>query len=134
MIDHVELILTLVSALQDCTLVGSPAPRVRDIYEYMRAKPQPGDLVVETSTAYKNPKDPARIGVLLRTEDRLVCRHERDDVNLERCEECPEDERCMDHFTWVHCLSDENRRHRWHNAGFVRVPRDWGTYRRELKW
>jgi hypothetical protein len=48
-----ELIRTLAVHLYRATLVGDPAPVVRRMLDWMR-HPQPGDLVMEHSTAYRS--------------------------------------------------------------------------------
>lgn len=128
-----EALITLGEALQRAVTVGNPAPVVRRLGDWMRSEPLAGDLVLETSTKHRGAL-PARLGIYLRTERRGVCHHEREDVNLEKCVECPESDRGSERFVWIETLLPPcgNRarcpdlscthRHRWYNASFVRLP------------
>lgn len=51
MISVRETVRILTQHLYSATLVGHPAPVVQHMYDWMK-HPRPGDLVVETSTAY----------------------------------------------------------------------------------
>lgn len=127
------IIAVLADALTDCVFVGKPAPLVQRLLDWMRQPLQPGDLVVEQSTR-RRPPSTARVGIVLKTEDRKLCRHELDDPNLESCAGCPPDERHRELFTWIEILNPPCgnstscadlrcvHRHRWFNANFLRIP------------
>lgn len=129
----IEALITMGEALSTAVTVGNPAPVVKRMHDWMRAAPEPGDLVLETSTMHRG-ASPDRLGTFMRTERRAVCHHEREDVNLDSCTECPDSDRMVDRFVWievllppcgdrVHC-GDRScpHRHRWHNASFIRIP------------
>lgn len=129
----IEALITMGEALSRAVTVGNPAPVVKRMHDWMSAAPEPGDLVLETSTMHRG-ASPDRLGTFMRTERRAVCHHEREDVNLETCAECPANERMHERYVWIETLLPPcgNRercadrtcphRHRWHNASFIRLP------------
>lgn len=106
------------------TLVGNPAPYVRDLHTWLKTL-VPGALVMETSTYYTRTDHKQAIGIFEQNETRLVCKHEHADPNLEKCETCTgatdDDYRWTEHYTWLRCR--DGSRHRWYNADFIRIPR-----------
>lgn len=123
MIDH-ETIIALARLIQTLSCVGNPAPVVKRIGEWCRAEPRLGDLVVEMSS---HRIDTDRVGLWLRREDRRVCRHEREDVDHPGCsdQDCAEwhsDDMPPERFVWILVQREPERKCRWHNASFIRIP------------
>lgn len=102
MIDPLEQIHTLACALYDMTLVGNPPPKVQRMHESL-TDPQPGDLVVEISGAFR----PASVGVLLRVEP-----------------EFPDDEGSRWRRWVIEPLGAPGKEQGWVDARFVAVPTD----------
>jgi hypothetical protein len=129
-VDHRTLI-ALAKILQAATCVGTPAPIVRRIADWCRAAPQPGDLVVEMSS-YRMAAD--RVGLYERTEIKRLCYHETNDVNHPGCNEpdCVQwrnEDGCPEHFVWILVQREPERRCRWHNASFFRLPKNEAQWR-----
>lgn len=104
------------------TLVGDPAPRVKKIGDRMCA-PVPGDLVLETSTIYREGERyesliGCRLGRLVRTAREDVCTAEQwyDHEGGEASGEPIPTER-----VWYIEIAD-GREYRWRNASFIAVP------------
>ena len=123
-IDH-ETIIALAQTIHTLMLIGNAPPIVKRIYAWCKAPPQPGDLVVELSSR-KVQAD--RVGLFERYEERRVCSHERADVNHPGCT----DPDCLEyrteiggeHFTWILVQRHPRRNCRWHNASFLRQPKN----------
>jgi hypothetical protein len=109
--DKTTAIIVLAEALQATTHVGSPAPRVERLRNWMKAPLQTDDLVVEMSTAHRGP-DPSRVGSVLRIS-RHRSPYDRVTEILLLDPPCGK-EHCEDQA----CI----HRQRWSNATFVRVP------------
>jgi hypothetical protein len=103
-----RLIEALAYNLYRATIVGDPAPFVRELGTRM-ANPQPGDLVLETTTLRRPNSYGARLGRLLRIVDEPFPDWPDDegDAPLER--------------VWYITLPD-GREYRWTNASFIAVP------------
>lgn len=138
-----KLFAGLAGVLMKTTLVGQPAPIVTRIYERMKA-PQPGDIVLETSTMYRQAEDWYKgFGVLLE--------HRREwwetDADWEK--HCAEEraahedflkgpyahpgdadepwepgERMKDHAWYIQYGSGERDICRWVNCEFLAIPTD----------
>lgn len=104
-------LIVLAEALQAATCVGTPAPLVTRLQDWMSAPLQVGDLVVETSTSHRGP-DPSRVGVVLRIS-RHRSPYERVTEILVLDPPCGR-MRCRNQK----CI----HRRRWSNARFIRVP------------
>lgn len=131
----VEALFATGDALWGAVLCGQPTKYQRDLMDFMK-NPKPGDLVMEI-TAYRHPKW-QRVGTLLRVEDVRACNHMRADVDLKDCTdaEClkylPQEERMLDRFYWIETIYNE---HRWHNARFIRIPRNQAELLKEVpRW
>jgi hypothetical protein len=104
------------------TLVGSPAPRVRDLGERMRS-PRPGDLVLETSTVYREGDHyesliGCRLGRLLRRPRENVY------TDAEWVEQGGKpDEPIPTEQVWYIELAD-GREYKWVNADFIAIPEE----------
>lgn len=129
-IDHGALI-AIARLIRNLTIVGSPCPIVGRISDWCNATPQPGDLVIETSS---HRMDADRVGLFERFEERVVCHHELKDVEHPGClepgcaewrSECPRPER----FVWILVQRNPERRCRWHNARFMRLPKNEAQWR-----
>jgi hypothetical protein len=111
------------------TLVGSPAPRVAELYRELSA-PQVGDLVLEVSTApfirdvrkaekfKESLAEGAYLGYLVSITNEPVCQ-------VHECEE-PWDEAFQGgpeplEKVWTLRTLLTGRLHRWHNARFIKV-------------
>lgn len=119
-----ETLIAIARLIQSTTCVGSPAPVGRRIGDWCRATPEPGDLVVEMSSRLQNPD---RVGLFERFEERRVCNHERIDVDHPGCTEpdCLEwkaEDGRPERFVWILVQREPERRCRWHNANFLRLP------------
>lgn len=115
------------------TLVGNPAPAVKEQFE-RTTNPQPGDVVLETSTVWtwakhsdEAPRDqyPA-LGVLLRvvqepivTAEQLSKLHAEGDHYVRAGETL--DEIPKERVTYIRPLDGSVPEYRWTNASFIRV-------------
>jgi hypothetical protein len=120
-----RLIAGVAGVLMKTTLVGQPAPIVARIYERMRG-PQPGDLVLETSTMYRQSEDWYKgCGILL--EHRIEW-WETDDQFRQYCLENDENpataERLTDHAWYIQYGPQPDDVCRWVNCDFVTIPTD----------
>jgi hypothetical protein len=129
-IDH-DAIIAIARLVQTATSVGSPAPIVKRVGDWCHATPQPGDLVVEMSSSRM---DGDRVGLFERFEERRVCSHEISDVTHPGCidpdcAEWREESRRGERFVWILVQRDPERRCRWHNANFLRLPNNEAQWR-----
>lgn len=122
MSDNARLLHVLAYRLYLSTLVGSPAPNVRQLGDRM-TQPVPGDLVMEISTIYhdgSNPKFPdrtaERMGILLRDARELVCTPE------EWTEQGGEQGEPIPNQRVFYLALPDGREYRWHNANFIAIP------------
>lgn len=105
------------TAWSNC-LVGNQAPRVKAYYE-RTSKPQPGDLVVETSSLFLRMRDEREpevcVGVLVKREVETITGDDEGDYEYPRSEEA----------WYIKSLSrpDDVEPFRWVNATFVSIPR-----------
>jgi hypothetical protein len=97
------------------TLVGHPAPSVEQTGRRMRT-PQIGDVVLETSTIWRDDRLGARLGKLVRTAMEPVW-------TADEWREAGEDENTPipTQRVWYLELPD-GREYRWHNASFIAIP------------
>lgn len=108
------------------TLVGNPAPRIAEEGERTRA-PQPGDVVLETSTIWRWHDDPGpALGVLLRdVREPIYSREEFDAMHAEGdyWDNPDEDYEILptEQIFYVRPLDGSVEEFRWHNATFIRV-------------
>lgn len=138
------LMIGMAHCLRKATLVGNPAPIVARMNERIR-DPQPGDLVVEESTAYRRDEDTQvkAFGILLahRTEWAQTDEEWAADVEQERKaheeflrgpyaqpgdadEPWEPDERMTDHAWYVQYGPKAGDICRWTNCSFVAIPTD----------
>lgn len=101
--DAVRLIARLTDELHSATL-GGVSGSLREHWQWMSREPEPGDLVVEQSTAWRCADDLTRIGRFLGRDD-----HGDGDGYWER--------------VYVLALAD-GRVVRWTNCSFARVPEE----------
>jgi hypothetical protein len=105
--------------LRKTTLVGHPAPIVARIYERME-HPQPGDLVVETTTAWRPDSEYRGFGIL------LACRREwclaDADWAAYLAENPQDDERLADRYWYVQYGPGERDITRWEDCDFTAIP------------
>lgn len=110
-------------ALWIASLAGS-APVTKCLYEWMKAPPRVGDLMLEISSFHRAGVV-GHVGLLDRIEVRAVCDHEARDANHPGCDDCGPDDRCTEQYTWLITGvrgRDPVWQHRWSNAEFVRLP------------
>lgn len=100
------------------TLVGSRAPIVTDAYNRMK-NPRVGDLVLETSTYYREPWDPGGLGYLLEVADESL--NWPADVVADCGLTEPPTERAWYIKPFVP-TQDGQWRVRWSNANFIALP------------
>jgi hypothetical protein len=93
------------------TLVGNPAPRVKQLYDRI-TKPQVGDMVLETSTIWMEDRNGTRMGKLLRVVREPMY---TDEEWSEMREPIP-----LDTFWYIE-LPDGSE-FRWYNCGFIAIP------------
>ena len=108
-VDH-ETIIALARTVQTAILVGNPAPIVKQLSEWCSADPQPGDLVVEMSSRRidgDETRDPEHPGCT-------------DPECLESKAEGMQPER----FVHILVQHEPRRTCRWHNASFIRLPKN----------
>lgn len=94
-----QIIIELAGHLYRSCLVGNPAPVIVELYAWMTARPQVGDLVLEVSSMHRNDLD-HRLGYLERISDGGY----------------------YDQTFSIRCL--DGSRMNWTNSIFVRVPID----------
>jgi hypothetical protein len=111
-----KLIETLAYNLYGATLVGNPAPIVKELGDRMIAY-QVGDLVLECSTIYMDDRYGARLGKLARVAIEPMFTPER---WYQEMEAGPE-EKIPEEKVWYLALPD-GREFRWTNARFIAVP------------
>lgn len=104
-----RLIETLAYNLYLATLVGDPAPRVKRLYDRVRA-PIVGDLVLEVSTIHDEARVGTRLGRLVRIAQEPVGTAEEWG-----------DEPIPNEPVWYLELTD-GRGYGWKNASFIAVP------------
>lgn len=130
--DMLQALAATAHAWVSATLVGSPAPVVRTMHTWLETYGL-GDLIVEQSTFWRGESNVYAIGTLEKIERRMVCRHEHDDPNLEKCTECTGEERPdgtgwrrLEVYHWLRTAPDDQGRvrRRWYNANFIRIPRN----------
>jgi hypothetical protein len=114
-------------AAWSATLVGDPAPSVRALYDRMR-DPQPGDLVLETSTGYREPWDPGALGYLDRVVMEPAMSPEQWAEGADEGEPLP-----YEQIWYVRPFvptEDGKWEVRWHNASFIALPdrMRWGQF------
>ena len=101
-------------------MIGNPPPSTRLIFERMR-NPQVGDLVLETSTYYREPWDPGALGYLDRVGLEPICSEEEWDEEEEGpYASCPT-EKVWYVRPFVPTI-DGKTEVRWHNADFIALP------------
>jgi hypothetical protein len=138
-----KLLAGLAGVLMKATLVGQPAPIVRRIHERMH-DPQPGDLVLETSTMYRHADDWYKgCGILLehRVEWWETDAEREAQVAEERAahedflrgpyahpgdadEPWEPDERTTDHAWYIQYGPQPADVCRWVNCDFIAIPTD----------
>lgn len=138
-----KVIIGMTAVLQRVTLVGDPAPVTKRVYERMK-NPQPGDLVLETSTMYRESEHwYTRLGILLahRTEWFETDAEWEQQVAAERAAhdqflrgpygrpgdaDIPfePDERMTDHAWYIQYGPQADDVFRWVNCSFVAIPAD----------
>ena len=121
------LMVQMADALVSATLVGHPAPIVREMYERMSA-PRPGDLVVEQSAR----RDPDRcyrgFGILLACREEWATKDEEWERYLQAEREASpdgtvfDDERIKERAWYIQYGPSHRDICRWENATFVAVP------------
>lgn len=112
-----RLIETLAYSLYLATLVGDPAPRIKELHQTL-THPQPGDLVLEISSIYD--ARPERAGTRLgRLEsfgyEPMWTPEEWAEMGEESSAAIPREK------VYYITLAD-GREYRWHNAAFIVVP------------
>lgn len=115
--DEKELLEALranVVLLRQALMVGHPVPIVQRMYAAAQ-RPQPGDLVIETSLLYY-PAEPKRFGTLLRIEREPVCDPSQWDEEAEG--------RPVPTERVFYIRGLDGQEHRWVNADFMRIARD----------
>lgn len=113
-------------------LMGTSAPRGREIFERM-THPEPGDLVLETSTIWQAarhaedvPKQLPCLGVLLRVVDEPVCTQaDLDAMHAEGDSYTSPNESLADipreRVWYIQPLDNSVPEYRWTNASFIQV-------------
>ena len=117
-IQLVKLVKNNALSLYHSTLVGNPSPSAKGLYERL-THPKPGDLVVETSTAWMKHLDQfAGIGRLKEdTREKLYPTPEEAlEHGWENYDECP-----TERIWYIELIFDDGRLFRWHNANFIVV-------------
>lgn len=102
------------------TLIGNAPPSTKALYDRMRA-PQPGDLVVETSTLHRTPWDPGAVGRLLRTAMEPRWTRERWIADGGDADEPIRTEQIWYVAPFVP-TQDGRDEVRWWNASFIAIP------------
>lgn len=113
--------VTMALLLHKATLVGNPAPAVQRMHERMY-RPEPGDLVVETTTAWRPGNEVRGFGILLGHRREWCSTDEEWAVSL--AEEPGDDERMADHYWYVQYGPGERDIARWEDCAFVAMPDD----------
>jgi hypothetical protein len=87
-------------------LIGNAPPFTRRLSDFLSAEPQPGDFVMEMSTAYDPSRDQHRFGRFVRKECRPIAgNHDADATDV---------------VHWI--IAGDGAEYFWTNAGFLRVP------------
>jgi len=107
--------------LRKATLVGNQAPVVRSMYERM-SDPQPGDLVVETTTSWRPDGGYRGFGILLGHRREWCTKDEAWAAYL--AENPDDDERLADHYWYIQYGPGERDISRWEDCRFIAVPDD----------
>ena len=107
--------------IRKATLVGNQAPVVRNLYERMN-DPQPGDLVIETSAAWRPDSECRGLGILL-AHRREWCSNDKEWA-VYRAEEPDDDERLADHYWYVQYGPGDRDIARWEDCEFIAIPED----------
>jgi hypothetical protein len=123
-----RMLMSVTRCLMRATLVGEPAPVVSRMYERMR-HPEPGDLVMETSSTSRLNTDVfyRAFGVLLdhpRTEWQETDAQWQAGMAGEPESLRGDGNRCTDYAWYVQYGPRPEEVCRWHNADFVMVPAD----------
>lgn len=119
-----DLLRGLSRHLGDATLVGNPAPVVERMSSRLR-DPQPGDLVVETSTiGFSGDNDRAikGLGILLAKRDEWWHTDEEWARGVADGEWGPTDQRSIDRAWYVQYGSAAVDICRWTNCSFTTIP------------
>lgn len=135
--------------LRDAVLVGDPAPSVARMWQRMKS-PEPGDLVIETSTFYRRDEDSRvkAMGILVahrvewneKDEEWAACVEQeriRHDDFLRGPYSQPDDgpfdpsacERTTDHAWYVQYGPQAADVCRWVNCDFMMIPADSSAFR-----
>lgn len=107
--------------IRKATLVGNQAPVVKAMYERMN-DPQPGDLVIETSSARRPGSEYRGFGFLL-ARRREWCSND-EEWAIYRAEQPDDDERLADHYWYVQYGPGERDIARWEDCEFIAIPDD----------
>jgi hypothetical protein len=123
---HRDALIAMARHLQTASLVGNPAPVVQRIYERIK-NPQPGDLVVESSTGVRTRDLDTRtkaFGILIEHRNEWW----ETDAEWEaqkRAEGWDDDEdRRVDHAWYIQYGNDPGDVCRWVNCDFLAIPID----------
>lgn len=125
-----QVMMRMGYALWDSVLVASPAPRVRARYERM-SEPQPGDLVMETSTWYRYRDDPERqiysFGILLAERYEWATTDEEHAARVAEERELGFDDditRRVEQAWYIQFGPEARHVYRWHNGSFICIDPD----------
>jgi hypothetical protein len=118
----VRMLANVTEELVRACCVGDPAPRVREMWEQLQ-NPQPGDIVLETSSRRRDPEWPAQAlglllfvtGVKVRTEEQWAEAERAGWWRIDR-------RRANAEGYWYVDPLDGSQRAVWENCSFVRVP------------
>ena len=108
--------------LRKATLVGNPAPIVRKMFERMDA-PQPGDLVIETTSARRPDSEHRGFGILL-AHRREWCLNDSEWADYLATNPEGGSERVADESWYVQYGPGERDIVRWGNCEFMAIPDD----------
>lgn len=111
--------------IRKATLVGNPAPIVRKLYE-RTSSPQPGDLVIETTSARRPDSEYRGFGILL-AHRREWCSADAEWAAYLAGPE-PDPERTADDYWYVQYGPGERDIVRWANCDFMAIPDDPGAF------
>lgn len=130
---HRDALAAMATHLHTACLVGNPAPVVQRMYDRMR-DPQPGDLVVETSTRHATDLETRhkRLGILIEHREEWWETDQEWEAYKAEDGTLTDADRRTDHAWYVQYGQGPDFVCRWVNCEFIALPIGQDTFERPI--